>query len=655
MPTQPTVAPYGTWTSPISAASLTTSGVTLVEPAADGTDVYWLEARPAKAGRVVLVRRTADGRVQDVTPDPFNARTRVHEYGGGSYAVDRGRIVFANFADQRLYRVDIEPDTGAPGEPRPITPPEQLRFGGLVIDPRRDQVYAVREDHRAGGEPQNTLVRLALDGPNEGGGVLVAAGADFFSRPSLDPAGRRLAWVRWQHPNMPWDHTELWVADLDDVGDPIGPRRVAAGLEGSITEPVWAPDGRLLLLSDDTGWANLYSLDLPTPMGAADPDPVPLAPLEFEFGQPQWGLGMSSYCVTSAGIVCMWVADGLHRLGLLDEQGLHPISGDPTSITNVRPYGDGIVCLTGSAAEPMAVVRVDPAGSGWQVLASATAEAPDHRWVSRPQPVSWTNTDGLTAHGLYYPPTNPDFVAPADDRPPLLVESHGGPTAMFVAAFTPSTQYWTSRGFAVLDVNYGGSTGYGRAYRERLRGSWGIVDVQDCVTGAQAMADRGLADRDRLAIRGGSAGGFTTLAALAFTDVFAAGASHYGVSDLAALATDTHKFESRYLDGLVGPYPQAREVYAERSPIRHTDRLSVPLILLQGADDLVVPPSQAQLMADAVRAKGLPVAVLMFDGEGHGFRRGENIIRAVEAEAWFYAHVFGFELADDVPPVPLDG
>lgn len=646
MPTDGRItAPYGAWRSPITAASLTAGGVALAEPRLDGDDIYWLEGRATEAGRVVLVRHAPDGTDTDVTPEPFSVRSRVHEYGGGAYAVHGGHVAFVEMVDQRLYVMD-----SSNAEPRAVTPAGELRYGGLVLDGPRGVVYCVREDHRGEGEAVNTLVRVDLSGDDAGGTVLVQ-GPDFVSRPALSADGSRLAWVQWDHPNMPWDDTALFVGDLDAAGALTNTRQVAGTPGECVSEPMWAPDGRLVFLSDRTGWANLYAVDA-TSGGAA---PVALLPMEHEFGSPQWALGASSYGFAADRIVCSWLEGGLARVGVLGTDGrLTPLPTDATSVGSVQVDERGIVIRAGFADQPSGIVRVSLSDPSTQLIKSAERDSPDPALVSRPQPVEWTSSDGAASYGFYYAPTNPDYVAPEGQLPPLIVMCHGGPTAFSPGVMDAGIDYWTSRGLAVLDVNYGGSSGYGRAYRQRLHGNWGIVDVADCSSGAVAMAERGKADLARLAITGGSAGGFTTLAALAFTDVFTAGASYFGVSDLGALARDTHKFESRYLDGLVGPWPQAQDVYAARSPIEHTDGLSAPMILLQGTEDMVVPPNQALLMADAVRAKGLPVALLMFEGEGHGFRRADSLVRALEAEAYFYSKVFGFDLADDVPAIEIE-
>jgi dipeptidyl aminopeptidase/acylaminoacyl peptidase len=650
--TEKRVAPYGSWKSPITSELIVRGSVGLGMTAIDGTDVYWLESRPSEAGRSVVVRRAAGGEGGDVNPQPYGARTRVHEYGGGDFAAHGGTVYFSNFADQRLYKVPA-----AGGGPRPLTPAgRDLRFADAVYDARRNLLFAVREDHTAGGhEPANTIVRLGADadaGESDEGRV-VASGYDFYSSPRLSPGGRRLAWLSWNHPNMPWDGTELWLGELGDDGSITSQRRVAGGASESIFQPEWSPDGRLYFVSDRSGWWNLYRAD-------ADGRGVePLCEREAEFGQPQWGFGMSAYAFLSAErLVCAYVERGLSRLAEIDtrRKGLREIETPYTDISYVRASIEtGRVVFRGGASTiPASVVSLDPATGRTDVLRRSNDLQIDEGYLSTGHAVEFPTENNLTAHGFYYAPRNRDYAAPEGDLPPLLVLSHGGPTAATATALSLKIQYWTSRGFAVLDVNYGGSTGYGRAYRERLDGAWGVVDVDDCVSGARHLVARGLADPARSAIAGGSAGGYTTLCALTFRDQFKAGASHYGVSDLGALVRDTHKFESRYLDRLVGPYPAREDVYRERSPINFTDQLSCPVIFFQGLEDKVVPPNQAEMMVEALRRKGLPVAYVAFEGEQHGFRRAENIRRALDGELYFYSRVFGFELADEVEPVPID-
>ena len=636
------ISRYGSWKSPITSDLIVSGAIGLMQTAVDGENVYWVETRPQEKGRYVVVKLTPDGKTIDLTPAPFNARTRVHEYGGGGFTISDGAIYFSNFADQRLYRFD-----GA-GEPRAITPEAEMRYADGVIDRKLNRIICVREDHSATGrEAVNSIVGISLSGAGEQ--VTLAGGADFYSSPRLNPEGSRLAWLQWNHPNMPWDGTELWVAGIQEDGALIDPVRVAGGDDESIFQPEWSPEGELYFVSDRTGWWNLYRWR----EGGIEA----LCPMEAEFGLPQWVFGMSTYAFESANrIVCAYIERGFSKLAVLDTAtgDLEKIEAPFTRIESVRAMPGQAFFIAATPTETSAVIRFDLDNRRFETLRRSSEATIDAGYVSVPEAVEFPSENGLTAHGFFYPPRNRDFIAPENERPPLLVMSHGGPTAATSPTLRLGIQYWTSRGIAVLDVNYGGSTGYGREYRERLSGRWGVVDVDDCVNGAKYLAERGLVDGDRLAITGGSAGGYSTLCALTFRDAFKAGASHYGVSDLEALEVDTHKFESRYTHKLVAPYPERADLYRERSPIHHTDLLSAPVIFFQGLEDKIVPPNQAEMMVNALRAKGLPVAYITFEGEQHGFRQAANIKRALDGELYFYSRVFGFELADPVEPVLIE-
>ena len=645
---QPTIAPYGAWRSPITADLIVAGALRLGQIQADGQDIYWTEGRASEGGRVVVVRRTPDGQVTDVTPPGFNARTRVHEYGGGAFLAHRGVVFFANFADQRLYRQD-------PGaEPRPLTPPGGFRYADMVFDERRDRLICVCELHEGGGEPKNFLAAVPAQG---GAPVPLAEGRDFYAAPRLSPNGARLAWMAWDHPNMPWDAAELWVADLGPDGTLSEARMIAGGAGDSVCQPEWSPDGTLYFVAERSGWWNLYRLRV----GEVEP----IYPMEAEFGQPHWSFGGSTYAFDGAGrIICTYTQGGSSYLAQIDLASgrLHPIASPYTAISSLRVADGAALFLGGAPGRPSGVIRLTlptgTSGEGMRIeeLRLSRPLAVDTAYISEPKPVEFPTTGGRTAHGFFYQPRNPDYQAPPGEKPPLLVMSHGGPTGATSSALNLSVQYWTSRGFAVLDVNFGGSTGYGRAYRERLDGQWGIVDVDDCCNGARWLAEQGLVDGERMAITGGSAGGYTTLAALTFRKVFKAGASYYGVGDLEALARDTHKFESRYLDRLIGPYPERRDLYVERSPVHHVDLLECPVIFFQGLEDEIVPPNQAEAMVAALQAKGLPVAYLAYEGEQHGFRKAENIKRSLEAELFFYQRYLLWPnqpLPEGVEEVPL--
>ncbi|MCL4507364.1 MAG: S9 family peptidase [Chloroflexi bacterium] len=637
------VAPYGSWVSPITADLIASAAIRLVDAQSDGQDIYWSESRPTEGGRNVIVQRGPDGSTIDLIAPPFNARTRVHEYGGAAWLVAGGIVYFSNFADQRLYRL-------APGEaPRPLTPPVDLRYADMIPDRARNRLIGVREDHTdPTRQAVNTLVSLPLDGAETGGQVLVG-GNDFYSSPRLSPDGARLAWLTWNHPNMPWDGAELWVGDIGADGSIAAARRVAGGPDESIFQPEWSPDGVLYYVSDRSDWWNLYRLQ--------GQRAEAVCPLAAEFGRPQWGLGMRTYGFASARqIVCSYTQHGSWTLAELDTASGALTPYDlPYSDIDVLHVGAGQALFEGaSPQQPAAIIRMDTATRQCETLRRANDTDIDPAYISTPQALEFPTENGLTAHAYFYRPANRDFVAPAEENPPLLVMTHGGPTGAASAGFSLHIQFWTSRGFAVLNVNYGGSTGYGRAYRRRLNGQWGVVDVDDAVNGARFLVARGDVDGARLAIEGGSAGGYTTLAALTFRRVFHAGASYYGVSDLESLATDTHKFESRYLDSMIGPYPQRRDLYMQRSPIHSVEQINCPLILFQGLEDKVVPPDQSERIYQAVRAKGLPVAYVAYPGEQHGFRRAENIRHSYSSQIYFFGRVFGFQPAGPIEPVAID-
>ena len=640
---QPTAtpAPFGSWPSPVSAELLAGATIRLGQCALRGADICWTEGRPQEQGRNVLVQRRADGSSHDLTPAPFNVRTRAHEYGGGAFVLLTDGVVFSHDLDQQLYRID-----DASGVPRQLTHDPDQRYADGVVDAARQRLIAVREDHRrSNGDAVATLVAVALD---SGAVEVLVQGHDFFASPALSPDGRRLAWLSWDHPNMPWDGTELWLADVAADGTLATPRRIAGGASESIFQPLWSPRGELHFVSDRSGWWNLYRL--------RDGTVRPLHPMAAEFGEPQWAFGMSMYGFDARGrIVCVYQQGGRSRLATLDAgTGAFETLATPfCAIDELRVGADFAVFVGATTTQASALLRLDLDTLAFEVLRASSQAQVDTAYLSTAERISFPTEGELEAHAFFYPPTNRDRRGPEGERAPLIVVSHGGPTGAADAAFKWNYQYWTSRGFALVDVNYGGSSGYGRAYRERLNGQWGVVDVADSINAARFLIARGDVDPDRVIIRGASAGGYTTLCALTFHRFFKAGASHFGIGDLEALARDTHKFESRYLDRLIGPYPGSRALYVERSPVHHTARLASPMILFQGAEDKAVPPAQAQSMFDAVAAKGLPVAYLLFDGEQHGFRRAATIQRVLEAELYFYGKVFGFTPADAIAPVEI--
>jgi dipeptidyl aminopeptidase/acylaminoacyl peptidase len=637
--TRKQAAPCGAWASPITAALVAAGSTPLSGLLLDGADLYWLAGRASEGGRTTLLRQRG-ANLAELTPAPFNVRTRVHEYGGGAALAVDGTVWFSNFADNRLYRIEQD------GEALPLSVGGDLRYADFVLDAARRRLISVREDHSAGETyPENTVCAIGFDGVE----TVLVDGNDFYSSPRLSPDGRQLAWLCWDHPRMPWQGTELWLADVSADGSLTNGRLIAGGENEAIVQPEWSPGGTLYFVSDRSGWWNLHRYD----HGVVHP----VCPREAEFGGPHWVFGNSMYGFRSeTEIVCTYIENGVSKLARLDTASgaLTAIDTPYQEIRELRVAGDTLVLLAGAPTVAAEVARIDLASGRREVLARSIEQLPDVGYLSVPQSVSYPSAGGRSAHAFYYPPTNADFEALPGELPPLMVIGHGGPTSMASSTLKLATQFWTSRGIAVLDVNYGGSTGFGRAYRDLLKEQWGVVDVEDCVAGAKYLADQGLVDRERLLIRGGSAGGLTTLCALAFYDVFKAGASYYGVSDLKGLDADSHKFESHYNEYLIAPKARADAVYAERSPINHTEKLRRPMIFFQGLDDKVVPPPQSEVMVEALRSGGVPVAYLTLEGEGHGFRKADSIVRTLEAELYFYLRTFGIQLPSGLPSVDIE-
>lgn len=636
-------APYGSWDSPISARMLGSSVVRPDQLALRDGVVYWTEMRPTEGGRYVLV--SSDGRGPGIswTPPGFNVRTRVHEYGGGAFCLHEGVVYFSNFVDQRIYR-----QTSAEADPVPLTPepPEAagIRFADGRVTPDGRWIVCVRESHSGDGVDNEIVAVDTVSGEQS---VLVT-GADFYAYPRLDASGTRLAYINWDHPNMPWDDTVLCVVDFADGEVKGEPYRVAGGPGESVLQPEWSPDGILHFVSDRNNWWNIFA--------ETDGAIACVYEAEAEFGAPMWTFGTSNYDFLEDGtIAAIYTERGTDRLGIISGGELTKLETPFSAfgLARLRAEGRHLVAHGGGPATPLSVQRVHALSGEVDTLARSMEMGFDAAYVSEATPIEFPTEGGHTAHAFYYPPTNPGFSAADGQLPPLLVECHGGPTSHVDSMFNLEHQFWTSRGFAIVDVNYGGSTGYGRDYRERLKGRWGVVDVDDCIHAARYLIGQGGAAADRVAIRGGSAGGYTTLSSLAFRDFYAAGASHFGLGDLEAFVGITHKFEERYLDSLVGPYPEAAETYRERSAVPHADQISCPVILFQGLEDEVVPPAQAEQVVEALEQKGLPYAYLAFEGEQHGFRRSETIERVAKAELYFYARVFGFELPPDVGAIEI--
>jgi dipeptidyl aminopeptidase/acylaminoacyl peptidase len=636
--------PYGSWASPITIDLHLNGTVQMRNQMArwDGEDLYWSELRPGEKGRIVIVRRSADGAIEDVTPPDYNARTTVHEYGGGHYAVNGGTAWFVNYADQRVYRQDRH------GHPQPITPPVDVRHADMVVDARRGLLFAVREDHTTGeSEPVNSLVALDWTGGRDA--IIVASGNNFYSSPRLSPDGNRLCWLTWNHPNMPWDGTELWVGALDGGGHVGSARKIAGGPAESIFQPEWSPDGDLYFVSDRSDWWNLYRS-----RGEGD---EPVCKRAAEFGAPQWVFGTKQYAFRTADeVMCLYSEAGGTKLGRLDLNTgtLKQIELLYTSLTSLDVHDGRAVMIAASPTLSERILVVDVDSGKQEVVKVSNAAHIDPGYFSIPQPIEFATEDGLSAHAFYYPPKNRDYEGPPDERPPLMVRCHGGPTSAAGSSFNLEYQYWTSRGFAIVDVNYGGSSGFGRAYRLRLNGNWGVVDVDDCINAARHLVERGLADGRRVCITGGSAGGFTTLLSITKRDFYNAGASHFGIGDLETFIKDTHKFESRYLDTLVGPYPERADLYRDRSAVHFADQISCPVILFQGLEDEIVPPSQAEQFVAVCKEKKLPYAYVAFEGEQHGFRQDKNIRRSIEGEMYFLSQIFDFATADEIEPVEIE-
>ena len=640
--------PYGSWKSPVTPDLITAGSVKLGELQVDGEDLYWLEGRPSEGGRYVIVRRSSDGTIRDAIPEGFNARNAVHEYGGGAYAVQNGTIYFSNWDDQRLYRL-------IPGSrPEPITPEPSIargdRYADLEVTPDGRYIVCVRERHHEDREADNELVVIPTDGDTEP--RVIASGKDFYSSPRVSPDGSAIAWTAWDHPNMPWDGTELWSATFRSDGTVAFEAHIAGNTDESIIQPEWSAVGLLYYVSDGSGhlsrWWNLHSW--------RDGAGVNLLAEEFDAAGPSWAFRFTAYCLREDGSALVRKSEGASGvLVTVAPNGgrTGAIEVPYSDITYLQPTGDSVYFIGASPIGEPEIVRLDVASGSTTVIKKSSSVTVDPNYISVPEPITFPTTENAIAHAYYYAAKNPDFRGRPGELPPLMVICHGGPTSATSPSLSLMTQFWTSRGIAVVDVNYRGSTGYGRAYRNALRENWGRYDTHDCIAAADHLANGGLIDRHRTVIRGGSAGGYTTINALTFHSVFAAGAAYYGIADLSVFLGDTHKFESRYLDSLIGPYPQEKQRYHDRSAINFTDQLSAPMIIFQGLEDKIVPPSQAEIMVKALEEKAIMHAYLPFEGEQHGFRKSENIERALEAELYFYGKALGFTPADEIEPVDI--
>lgn len=634
-------APFGSWRSPITAELISQKTAYIDQVQLDAKDVYWTEVRPAEGGRFVLMRKREYDEPEEPLPAEYSVRTAVHEYGGGAFTVFQGMIFFSNFTDGRVYIKEADEP------PRPITPEGNYRYADFIYDGQRKRLICIREDHtKDERNPENTIISISV---NTAEVKTLQSGNDFYSSPKLSHDLRNLAWVTWNHPNMPWDGTELYTAPLNSEGELGPPKRIAGGISESIFQPEWSPEDTLFFVSDRTGWWNIYRSNME--------QVEQMTSLEAEFGLPQWNFGLSTYAFESERrVICTYTKKGSWYLALLDvaDSRLEQIALPYNFFRFVRAGQNFAVFLAASTTELPHIVRYSVTGRSHEVLYRPKAPVVDLGYLSLPQFIQFPSTKGRVAYANFYEPKNREYRGRSKERPPLIVICHGGPTSMSPAILSLDIQYWTSRGFAVADVNYGGSTGFGRLYRESLYGEWGVIDVEDCCRCAEYLAKMGKVDSNRLIIRGGSAGGYTTLSALAFRNTFKAGASYFGVSDLERLLLETHKFESRYLEKLIGPYPAEKKKYDERSPLRNAKKISSPIALFQGSEDRVVPPNQSELIYKAVKEKRIPVLYMLFPGERHGFVKAENIKRAREAELYFYSRIFGFTPADQLDPVSID-
>ena len=628
----PIKKPYGSWPSPISAELITRAAPSLNFIQSYGDDLYWVEGRPWEAGRNVIMRRDSNGSITDLLPAPFSHYSRVHEYGGMAYALNDDHLYFVNATDQNIYKYCLD-DTSAP---QVITNNSSRRFADLVVDRQNQRLIAVCEEHNDDQEPENYLASIALNNQTPAIEKLVS-GADFYAYPRISPDQSQLCWIEWQHPNMPWDATQLWQATISN-GNLIEKKRVAGGDNNqAIFQPHWSPNNTLYYVSDITNWWNIYRFE--NGIGA------PVLRMDAEFATPLWQLGMTTFDFIDANtIACIWTVSGIWHSGFIDVATgvLTTVQTPYSSMQAVACHQGSVYFVAGASVLASQIAGVNLQGEVSPIYAPATVDL-DKADLAQPESISFTSGDNQQVHAFYYPPTSARYCGDDRELPLVIAMCHGGPTGATSSGLNLKIQYWTNRGFAVVDINYRGSVGFGRTYRQGLEGAWGIADVEDTQHAIAYLAGQQKIDPKRCLIRGGSAGGYTVLSALTFTDTFKAGASLYGIGDLETLAKDTHKFESRYLDSLIGPYPERRDIYLERSPIHHADGLNCPVIFLQGLEDKVVPPNQAEMMVKLLEDKGIQVGYVTFADEGHGFRKANNIIRAMEAELAFYRDVFSLK------------
>ncbi|WP_420884228.1 prolyl oligopeptidase family serine peptidase [Shewanella chilikensis] len=632
-------AAYGSWVSPLGAAEVYGSASAIGELQSVGDAIYFSESSPAKGGKVGIKRLEKDGSITSVVAPAFGIGSRVHEYGGGDFLGIGQSLFVTKGQDQLFYRI-------APNQEALALTPNGTRHGECISYPKGSRIICVREDHRQPGEPKASLVTINLNFSGEGD--IFVDGHDFISSPAINADNTQLAWITWEHPNMPWDNTQLWLGDLNRKGQLTNIRQIAPERKGALMQPLFSPNGVLYFIADYDNWWNLYRLD-------AKGDIEQVTQLKAEIGGPAWKLGQHAYAFENENtLIASFNKEGDAGLLRLDLQTgvIEVLAADFADIKQVVQGADGVYFVGSRPTPERGIYKVS--GRGTELVYAPKICGLDPRYISRAVNVEFTTKGGDKAHGYFYPPVNGDYQPLPDTRPPLLMMLHGGPTASANRAYDSAIQYWTSRGFAVFELNYRGSTGFGRQYRQSLYGNWGKADVEDAVWAAGFLVDQGWVNAEKLAIRGGSAGGLSVLSALAFHDKFKAGVSYFGISDIEVLGKETHKFESRYLDQLIGPYPEMKAVYRERSPLYHLQGFNEPLLLLQGLEDKVVPPSQSQHIYKALKDKGVPTAFIGIEGEGHGFRQPHNKILALESELVFYGMVFDFTPAGTLPALKLD-
>ncbi len=632
-------APFGSWASLVTSEMVTKDMIRLNYVRCDGKKIFWEEGRYEEKGRVQIVENV-DGKQKELLTKEYNARSKVHEYGGCSFAVKNNLLFFVNFKDQRIYQLKDEKIT-------PITPKSSnSRYVDIEIDEKRNVLFCVKEEHLS-KEVVNKIVRIDIDTGKE---HTIVEGCDFYSSIKLNPKEDKICFLRWNHPFLPWDQTELSICLIDEKGDVIEEEIVFGSPNESICQPKWGEDNTLYFVSDKTSFWNLYQYK--------DEKISSIYPCEFEFGYPNWLFGFSTYVVIGDKIACSYIDRAISYFAIIDlkSKSFEKISSSFTSFTSLQVYDDNkVAMIAASPTKEASVVVFDIDRREFKTIKESRKTSLSEEDISKAKLISFPGWEENKTYAFFYPPKNKDFIGEENTLPPLIVKSHGGPSAFSTNTLSLEIQFWTSRGFAFVDVNYGGSTGFGRKYRERLNNRWGIVDVEDCAKAVEYLEKNNKVDKDKVAIRGGSAGGYTTLAALVFTkNIFKAGASYYGVSDLVKLAQDTHKFESRYLDNLIGKYPEEREIYEKRSPVNHIDNFNCPVIFFQGGEDKVVLPNQSEKIFNALKKKKIPTAYVLFKDEGHGFRQKENVKNCLEMELYFYSKIFHFPLKEKIVSVNIE-